>query len=128
MTAAIQKCGKGNADEAIGLKRFPGDSPGRPQLYDEPIAVHPYVGIRGNVDLDLGARAVADPKGDVDQAGLLDKPQPLLRSVAIDLGPGAQIVVPCFENHGSCQWICSTPPEPYRARQTCVGCHIGSER
>src|SRR6476469_10262890 len=128
MTAADQKRGKGNADDAVGLKCFPRDGPGRPQLHDKPIAVHPYVSIRRNVDLNSSSGTIADPIFGVDKTRLLDKPYALLWGIAIDLGPRSKIVFVCFENHRSCQWIGSASPKPYRARQTCVGCHIGSER
>src|SRR5215469_14984240 len=117
MAAAGQECGKGNADDAVGLKCFPRDGPGRPQLRDKPIAVHPYVSIRRNVDLNSSSGTIANPIVGVDKTGLLDKPYPLLRGIAIDLGPGPKIIFPCFENYRGHQWIGSAPPKPYRARQ-----------
>src|SRR6478609_6440583 len=83
MTAADQKCGKGNADDAVGLKCFPRDGPGRPQLHDKPIAVHPYVSIRRNVDLNSSSGTIADPIFGVDKTRLLDKPYALFWGIAI---------------------------------------------
>src|ERR1700738_5472037 len=128
MTAAGQKGGKGNGYDAVGFERFLRYAPAGPQLHDKPIALDPHVRVRRNVDLDSNAGTISDPKVGVDKAGLLDKPYALLRGIAVDLGPGAKIVLLGFENDRGHQWIGSAPPKPYRARQTCVGCHIGSER
>src|SRR5215467_9757903 len=128
MPATCQKCGEGNADDTVGLKCLIRNGPGRPELHDKPIAVHPYVRIGRNLDLGSRSGAVAYPKVGVDKTRLLEKPYALVWGIAIDRGPGRKIVFLRFENNGGCEWIGSASPKSDCARKTGAGCHIGSER
>src|ERR1700747_2451798 len=128
MTVTCQKCPEGNADDTVGPECLARRGPGRPQLHDKPIAVHPYVRIGRNVDLNSSPGAVAHPIVGVNKTRLLDKPYALFWGIAIDLGPGPEIIFLRFENNRASERVGPALPKPNGAWQTGVGCHFGSER
>ena len=113
---AGEEGGKGNAEHGVRRVGFAADRPGGPPLDREPAAMPLDRGIGRQVDPGLGAAAVADPDDRIEKADPLDKHQPLLLGLAVDIRPDRHMVGARLEDDRGRQRVGAAPPQPYRAR------------
>src|SRR3984893_13832694 len=119
---------EGDAEHSVRRVALIADRPGCPPLDGEPAAMPIGRSVGWQVDAGLRSVAGADPDDRVEKADPLDKSQPLLLGLAVDIRPDRHMVEARLEDDRGSQRVGSAPPPPYPAPGARTCGHVLRER